>query len=128
MRSYTNSYTNYASFIDATFAKGNQISTLTFNVVDDTIPELDETFVIRLTAATLLHQRIDTRVDHPPSLKTNAISVNVTVKENDHPYGLIGFDREKVIYHEWQNKVKLPVVRNGEFFTSYFFIIRKIRV
>lgn len=60
----------------------------TYSVLQDTIPELSEVFVVRLTGIELVDNISDTV---PPSLG-NATTAQVEVNPNDSPQGVISFE------------------------------------
>lgn len=61
----------------------------------------------------LVNRTIDPLLGMPPSIDVRRSFVNVTINENDYPYGVIGFERSRVIYHEWEGFIRIPVIRQG---------------
>ncbi|XP_066912895.1 adhesion G-protein coupled receptor V1-like isoform X2 [Clytia hemisphaerica] len=102
------------------FNERDRIKTLTINTVNDQMPELAEHFSIEFTSATLVNKTIDFNqkfgdfyINIPPTIDRSKSFVNITIRENDYPYGEIGFESGALIYHEWEGLIKIPLIRKG---------------
>ena len=84
-------------------------ATLTIDIVDDTIPELDEIFSILLTSVELTDSVEDTTV--PPTLGANTM-VQITILASDNPFGSISLAQERYSVAEG-NTIAISLVRVG---------------
>ncbi len=89
----------------------SEASTASFMVetIDDTLPELDETFTISLTSVELLDNAEGTTV--PPSLGSNT-QVVITIEASDDPFGSISIAQNTYNVNEG-NTVAISLVRMG---------------
>ena len=120
MRPFMYFYAFIFFFLALIFKEGDRIQTLVVQVVQDHVPELLEDYLFALTSARLINKTMDFTqrpgnfpVNIPPLIDPIKSSMNLTVPENDFPYGIVGFEKQNVIYHEWEGVVRVPVVRRG---------------
>ena len=84
------------------FAAGESTTSIELTVEDDTVPEFDETFELRLTAV------------EPATFAADASLVRpFTVAQNDHPYGLPNFPQNPTFraVDEADRTVHIPITR-----------------
>ena len=83
------------------FAAGESITSIELTVEDDTVPEFDETFELRLTAV------------EPATFANVSLVRPFTVAQNDHPYGLPEFPLNPTFraVDEADRTVHVPVTR-----------------
>mgnify|MGYP001792392771 CR=1 FL=1 len=67
------------------------MQTIQISLNDDTKPELDELFVLKLLSATSDDGKVGSIPTSGASLRSGFTAVNITIKSNDHPYGLLQF-------------------------------------
>lgn len=79
------------------------------NITDDTLPELAESFAIRLTSVELLDTTADMTI--PPSLG-GTTEVDITIQASDDPYGSISISQAMFTIEEGDT-VRLSLVRVG---------------
>ena len=95
------------------FEDSEVTKSLTLHIKDDDEAELTEHVTFQMTSVHLVNRTLDPSLGMPPSIDVERSLVNVTIGENDHPYGVIGFERSRVIFHEWEGLVRIPVIREG---------------
>ncbi len=78
------------------------------DIVDDTIPELDEIFSISLTSVELVDGAVDTI---PPSLGSNTL-VDITIAASDDPFGFISIAQDTFTTSEGST-LTIPLLRVG---------------
>lgn len=64
---------------------------LPLSAVDELVPELDEDFVVMLTSATADDNQTSSTPTSGASIDSSRAASNITVLENDYPFGLIQF-------------------------------------
>ena len=64
---------------------------LPLSTVDELVPELDEDFVVMLTSATADDNQTSSTPTSGASIDSSRAASNITVLENDYPFGLIQF-------------------------------------
>lgn len=96
-------------------------------VINDQVPELQEDYLFMLTSASLINKTMDFTqrpgnfpVNIPPVLDVGKSRINLTVPENDFPYGIVGFEKQSVIHHEWEGVVRVPIIRKGTYKSPTF--------
>lgn len=94
------------------------MKTITLTVTNDNIPEVDELFQLSITSLQLMDRSVNfnhfmnnIQINVPPLILQS--HVNVTIIENDEPYGRIEFQQVQMVVHEGQGLVKIPVQRKG---------------
>ncbi|XP_055956200.1 adhesion G-protein coupled receptor V1 [Patella vulgata] len=117
----TDDFQGLSSFID--LQSGSSTGTISVNIVNDTIPEIDEVFIVRLTAVTLNGSASNS---NPPRLATNGTVSEIIINANDGSKGVIVFapDSRIVEVNEGSFNISLSVVRQrgkfGEVSVFYF--------
>lgn len=81
------------------------------DIIDDTIPELAETFTIRLTSVELMANNAEDDITMPPSLGTTT-SVSITIPPSDDPFGSISISQDTFTVSEGDT-LAIPLVRVG---------------
>ena len=100
-------------FSVVTFEEGYRTKILEFRIKDDEEAELLERVSFQITSVHLVNLTLDPLLGMPPSIDEERSFVNLTIKENDFPYGVIGFQQPVIIFHEWEGNVRIPVLRRG---------------
>ncbi|EGD81521.1 hypothetical protein PTSG_11855 [Salpingoeca rosetta] len=113
------------------FAPGQNTSTLSFDILDDAIPEFEEVFVVELVRVLACPSRsslpcVDA-VDTPVVLTRNANSVVVTVAASDDPLGVVQFAEGSVALLVRNNQAVLDVERSGGLDSSFAVSYRAFR-
>ncbi len=111
--------------IEIEFNAGERVKYIRFNILNDSIPELIETFKVNITQVSLVTTRKmnygmmnGLQVDVPPKIGQHAM-VEVSINENDDPYGTIEFTQVARLVHERDGRVLIAVNRTGLFSLSY---------
>eukprot|EP00118_Oscarella_pearsei_P022727 m.265821 g.265821 ORF g.265821 m.265821 type:complete len:6112 (+) comp40493_c2_seq23:779-19114(+) len=99
---------------------GQQSGSIEVDISDDSLPELTESFFVRLTSVELLSDDLNTsvvqgvQIDTPPSLGIADLSY-VSISENDDAYGRIEFDvlSRKIDLSETARTHELTLIRSG---------------
>ena len=73
------------------FAEGDRQGVLSIQPIDETLPELDETFSVVLTEAVSNDGFTSSTPTSGAYIDTSLNLSHLTVSENDHPYGLLQF-------------------------------------
>ncbi|XP_064619584.1 adhesion G-protein coupled receptor V1-like [Lineus longissimus] len=73
------------------FKPGDRQEVLSFTLKDDTLPELEERFTVKLESVSTADGLIGTTNISGASIDAKANMAEITVGENDHPYGLMEF-------------------------------------
>lgn len=91
----------------ALFPNGTSRSWITLEILNDNLPELDESFQIILTNVMVVgnfstsgvvnSNRQGLRSDNKPSLAPHGSQLNITIEENDFPYGLFTLTTDLMI-------------------------------
>ena len=98
------------------FKEDSSSEVVQLHVKDDDEAELAEHMSFRITSVHLVNGTVDP-LGIPPSIDYGSSFVNLTINENDFPYGVIGFEHPTLIVHEWEGLVRIPVVRRGREFS-----------
>ena len=111
----------FLSFIVITFSAGEGAKIIQFNIIDDTIPELTETFHVNMTSVRVITSKTlnfgvvnGLQVDIPPKIGSPSM-VQISINENDQPYGAITFLRGSRLVHERDGNILIPVNRTGKY-------------
>ena len=106
-------------FLAITFNPGDGAKILSFNIIDDSIPELAESFVVNITSVSVVTSKTlnygivnGIQVDIPPRIGPQSVA-EITINANDRPYGEIGFLQARRLVHESDGIVNIPVNRTG---------------
>ena len=104
-----------------TFNAGEGAKTIQFNIIDDTIPELTETFHVNMTSVRVITSKTlnfevvnGLQVDIPPKIGSPSM-VQISINENDQPYGEIRFLHSSRLVHERDGNILIPVNRTGKY-------------
>jgi G-protein coupled receptor 98 len=94
--------------LNVTFADGEAVKTITVPVVDDSIPELVETFYLLLISA----QLVGDSSSSSPSIGASR-NLTIGILENDNPYGVLVFENTTLVVEEASRTVMLRVLREA---------------
>ena len=102
------------------FNSGETVKTIQLTIINDSIPELAESIKVNLTSVSLVTSRTmnygfvnGLQIDIPPKIGSPS-SAEIFINENDQPYGTIEFVQTRLIVHERDGRVLIPVNRTGK--------------
>ena len=106
-------------YLDITFDNGVRVKSIQLHVIDDDIPELTESFQLTINSIQLQGLDVDfdryvsgIQINTPPLLLQK--TVNITINENDDPYGVVEFTQNEVSVSEGDGDLMIPLIRKGE--------------
>ncbi|XP_057301693.1 adhesion G-protein coupled receptor V1-like isoform X2 [Hydractinia symbiolongicarpus] len=92
-----------ADFLDTVgtvmVAAGKMVTTITIVTIDEDVPELDESFVIKLVNVS------------GGTINQSADAAIIKIQANDHPYGLFNFQRSMLYTNEANKTIPITIIR-----------------
>lgn len=107
-------------FSVVTFNPGEGAKIIQLNIIDDSIPELTEMFIVNITSVSVVTSKVlnynyvnGIQIDTPPRIGPQS-EVEISIVANDNPFGEIGFLERRKLVHESDGSVQIPVNRTGK--------------